>query len=176
MRRSSTNPDLSGCSLLALVVLHSTAFVVWWVYPGKVAWYFLPGIYIIIIIYSFTARVTGAPQVTSQPVFSFFSLFSTALWDLANSRPVHSLMLSSHLFLLLLCLLPPFTVPRKIVLARPDERVMVRRSSCGPLACLILAQTSSLVTWSFYEFTEAYKSSESKERKKVAGKACLSYL
>ena len=122
MRRSSTNPDLSGCSLLALVVLHSTAFVVWWVYPGKVAWYFLLGIYIIIIIYSFTARVTGAPQVTSQPVFSFFSLFSTALWDLANSRPVHSLMLSSHLFLLLLCLLPPFTVPRKIVLARPDER------------------------------------------------------
>ena len=29
--------------------------------------------------------------------FIHFSLFSTALWDLANSRPVHSLMLSSHL-------------------------------------------------------------------------------
>ena len=28
-----------------------------------------------------------------------FSLFSTALWDLPNSRPVHSLMLSSNLFL-----------------------------------------------------------------------------
>ena len=28
--------------------------------------------------------------------FLHFSLFSTALWDLANSRPVHSLMLSSH--------------------------------------------------------------------------------
>ena len=28
-----------------------------------------------------------------------FSLFSTALWDLANSRPVHSLLLSSRLFL-----------------------------------------------------------------------------
>ena len=27
--------------------------------------------------------------------FLHFSLFSTALWDLANSRPVHSLMLSS---------------------------------------------------------------------------------
>ena len=39
-----------------------------------------------------------------------FPLFSTALWDLANSRPVHSLMLSSHLFLCLPCLLPPFTV------------------------------------------------------------------
>ena len=30
-----------------------------------------------------------------------FSLFSIALWDLANSKPVHSLMLSSHLFLCL---------------------------------------------------------------------------
>ena len=31
--------------------------------------------------------------------FLHFFLFSTALWDLPNSRPVHSLMLSSHLFL-----------------------------------------------------------------------------
>ena len=38
--------------------------------------------------------------------FFRFSLFSTALWDLPNSRPVHSLMLSSHLFLCLSCLLP----------------------------------------------------------------------
>ena len=30
--------------------------------------------------------------------FLFFSLFSTALWVLAKSRPVHSPMLSSHLF------------------------------------------------------------------------------
>ena len=34
--------------------------------------------------------------------FLHFSLFSTALLDLANSRPVHSLMSSSHLFLCLL--------------------------------------------------------------------------
>ena len=54
--------------------------------------------------------------------FLHFSLFSTALWDLANSRPVHSLMLSSHLFLCLPCLLSPFTVPCKMVLARPDEQ------------------------------------------------------
>ena len=51
----------------------------------------------------------------------YFSLFSTALWDLPNSRPVHSLMLSSRLFLCLPCLLPPFTVPCKMVLTRPDE-------------------------------------------------------
>ena len=95
--------------------------------------------------------------------FLHFSLFSTALWDLPNSRPVHSLMSSSHLFLCLPCLLPPFTVPCKMDLARPDERdtlpyhcslrlfTMVRRSSCGPIACWILARTSSLVTWSLYE-------------------------
>ena len=47
--------------------------------------------------------------------FLRFSLFSTALCDLANSRPVHSLMLSSHLFLCLPCLLPPFAVPCKMV-------------------------------------------------------------
>ena len=28
---------------------------------------------------------------------------------------------------------------------------MVRRSSCGPISCWILARTSSLVTWSLYE-------------------------
>ena len=52
----------------------------------------------------------------------FFFLFSTALWDLANSRPIHSLMLSLHIFFCLLCFLPPFTLPCKMVLARPDER------------------------------------------------------
>ena len=39
--------------------------------------------------------------------FLHFSLFSTALWDLVNSKPVHFLMLSSHLFLCLPYLLPP---------------------------------------------------------------------
>ena len=94
--------------------------------------------------------------------FLHFPLFSTALWDLTNSRPVHSLMLSSHLFLCLPCLLPPFTVPCKMVLARPDERetwpyhcssrlFTIIRPSCGPIACWILARTFSLVTWSLYE-------------------------
>ena len=46
--------------------------------------------------------------------FLHFPLFSTALWDLANSRPVHSLMLSSHLFLCLPCFLPSFTVTCKM--------------------------------------------------------------
>ena len=37
--------------------------------------------------------------------FLHFSLFSIALLDLANTRPVHSLMLSSYLFFCLPCLL-----------------------------------------------------------------------
>ena len=117
-------------------------------------------IIIIIIIYPLTARVVEVPRMISQPVSSIFPLFSTALWDSTNSRFVHSLLLSSHLCLCLPCLLPPFTVPCKMVLARPDERerwtyhsslslfTMARRSSCGPIACWILARTSSLVTWS----------------------------
>ena len=48
-------------------------------------------------------------------------MLSTALWDLANSRPVHSLK-SFNLFLCLPCLRHPFTVPWKMVLARPDEQ------------------------------------------------------
>ena len=95
--------------------------------------------------------------------FLHFFLFSTARWDLANSRPVHSLMLSSHLFLCLLCNLRHFAVPCKMVLARPDERktwpyhcclrlvTLARRSSCDPIACWILARTFMLVTWSLYD-------------------------
>ena len=80
-----------------------------------------------------------------------------------NSRPVHSLMLSSQLFFCLPCPLPPFIVPCKMVLARPGEQeitpyyfslrlfTMVRRSPCGPIACWMLAQTFFLVTWSSYD-------------------------
>ena len=53
--------------------------------------------------------------------FLHFPLFSTALWDLTNCRPVHSLM-SFHLILLSALFSSPFTVPCKKVLARPDEQ------------------------------------------------------
>ena len=75
----------------------------------------------VIVIYALTARVAGAPQMISKPVSSIFPVLH-CLWDVPNFRPVHFLMLSSHLLLCLPCLLPPFTVPCKMVLARPDER------------------------------------------------------
>ena len=76
-----------------------------------------------------------------------FSLFSTAPWELANSGPVHSLMLSSHLFFCLPFHLPPFHCALRDGCGQPDERetcpyhctlrlfTMVRRSSSGPIAC-----------------------------------------
>ena len=79
-----------------------------------------------------------------------------------HSRPVHFLM-SSHRFLCLPLRLPPWTVPCRIVLASPDDRVTcpyhlslrlfteVRRSSYGLMAFPILAFTSWFVMWSLYE-------------------------
>ena len=49
-----------------------------------------------------------------------FVLFSAALVELTNSISVHSLILSSHLFLCL-PLLFPFTVPCRIVFAKPED-------------------------------------------------------
>ena len=120
-------------------------------------------IIIIIIIHPLTVRVVGAPQMTSQPVPSIFhcSPMPSETWQTPGLS--HSLTLSSNLFFCLPCFLPPFTVPCKMVLARPDEQdtclyhcslhlfTMVRRSSCGLIISWILARTSSLVTWSLHE-------------------------
>ena len=89
-------------------------------------------------------------------------LFSAALVELTNSIPVHSLILSSHLFLCQL-LLFPFTVFCRIVFAKPEDfeawpnhisfhfLTRVRSLSYSPMAAWIFLQTSLLVTWSLYE-------------------------
>ena len=48
-------------------------------------------------------------------------LFSAALVELAKSIPVHSLILSSHLFFCLPLFLFSFTVPCRIVFAKPED-------------------------------------------------------
>ena len=116
--------------------------------------------------YPLTVKVVGAPQITSKPVSSIFSILHCRLWLGEPQACQPPEVVFPPLFLLLVCLpclLPPFTVPCKMVLARPDERetcpyhfslllfTMVSRSSCGPTACCILAQTSSLVTLSLYQ-------------------------
>ncbi|GFR69454.1 hypothetical protein ElyMa_002050700 [Elysia marginata] len=95
---------------------------------------------------------------------AFYSSVSSAIrMVFLSSSPVDSLMLSSQRFSYLPPLLPPFTVPCIMVMARPDERVvctyhssfpcptMVRRSTCGPMAFSVLHLTSSFVICSLYE-------------------------
>ena len=90
-------------------------------------------------------------------------LFSATLVELAKSIPVHSLILSSHLFFCLPLFLFPFTVPCRIVFAKQEDLetwpyhlsfrflTRVRSSSYSPMAAWIFLRTSSLVTWSLYE-------------------------
>ena len=90
-------------------------------------------------------------------------LFSAALVELAKSIPVNSLILSSHPFFCLPLFLFPFTVPCRIVFAKPEDLetwlnhlsfhflTRVRSSSYSPMAAWIFLRTSSLVTWSLYE-------------------------
>ena len=92
-----------------------------------------------------------------------FVLFSAALVELAKSIPVHSLILSSHLFFCLSLFLFPFTVPYRIFFAKPEDletlpnhlsfRFLTRVRSLlySPVAAWTFLRTSSLVTWSLYE-------------------------
>ena len=49
-------------------------------------------------------------------------LFSAALVEMAKPIPVHSLILSSRLFLCLPLFLIPFTVPCRVVFAKPENQ------------------------------------------------------
>ena len=84
------------------------------------------------------------------------SRLSAFLMAAYSVMPVHSGMLSFHLFFCLPLLLPLCTVPCTIVLASPIDLVtgpyhfslrlftVVKRSSWGPMACRVLFRTSSL--------------------------------
>ena len=102
-------------------------------------------------------------------------LFSAALVELAKSIPVHSLILSSQLFFCLPLFLFPFTVPCRIVFAKPEDLVTwpnhlsfrfltrVRSSSYSPMTAWIFLRTSSLVTWSLYEMLNSHCSNSSQK-------------
>ena len=79
-------------------------------------------------------------------------LFSAALVELAKSIPVHSLILSSHLFFCLPLFLFPFTVICRSVFAKPEDletwpnhlsfRFLTRVSDKGVCGCLTEARVS----------------------------------
>ena len=90
-------------------------------------------------------------------------LFSADLVELAKSIPVHPLILSSHVFFCLPLFLFSFTVPCRIVFAKPEDleswpnhlsfRFLTRAwsSPYSPMAAWIFLRTSLLVTWFLYE-------------------------
>ena len=109
----------------------------------------------------------GATDVASLPFH--FILFSASLTASQNCNPVHSAKLFSQHFFCRSLLLPPCTVPYKIVLASPDDLdtcpnvhfnlrffTVVKISSYGPMAWLILSLTASLVMWSLYEMPSSF--------------------
>ena len=90
-------------------------------------------------------------------------LFSAALVELAKSIPVHSFILSFHLFFCLPVVLCPYTMPCSIAFAKPEDIQMwrnylsfhvltrVRSPSYSPMAAWIFLQTSSLETRFLYK-------------------------
>ena len=96
-------------------------------------------------------------------------LFSAALVELVKSIPVHPLILTSHLFFFLPLFLCPFTVPCRIVFAKPENfetwpnhlsfrfLTRVRSSSYSPMDAWIFLQISSLVTWSLYKMLNSLR-------------------
>ena len=77
--------------------------------------------YIFILFYPITLE--GRRGTTDEFVTTPFHLvlFSIALVELAKSIPVHFLILSSHRFSWLPLFLCPFTVPCRIVFAKPED-------------------------------------------------------
>ena len=111
----------------------------------------------IILISSQSLNLGGRRGTTDEVATIPFhhSLSSAALRESPNPIPIHSLMLSFHLFFCLPLLLASFTVPCRTVFAMPEDLemwpyylsfrffTMVRRSSCIPIAFWILLRTSS---------------------------------
>ena len=99
------------------------------------------------VLSSFTSPLTGGWGTTYDFITSFlqFSLFSTILRDLVNSRPVHSLMLSSHFFFSVCHVLFPLS----LCLARwfwPD--LMISRNFHTTSVCVISYNGQGVFMWS----------------------------
>ena len=71
---------------------------------------------------NFGGRRGTTDDVATMPFHP--SLSSAALRESPNPIPIHSLMLSSHLFYCLPLFLAPFTIPCRIVFAMPEDLEM----------------------------------------------------
>ena len=119
-------------------------------------------------IYPLTAGVVGKSQMTSQRVFSIFSVLHCPLGlGEFQACPFPDAVFPPHPFSALSS--SPFHCTSQGGFGQTWWKgdmtyhyclrlfTMVRRSSCGPIACWILARTSSLVTWSLYEMHSIFR-------------------
>ena len=83
--------------------------------------YELPNDLFVILFYPITLGGRRGTTDEFATIPFHLDLFSAALVELAKSIPVHSLISSSHLFFCLPLFLFPFTVPCRIVLAKPED-------------------------------------------------------
>ena len=86
-----------------------------------------PLLYSISILFSYSPITLGGYLGTTHELATIpfhLVLFPAAQTELAKSIPVHSLIMSSHLFFYLPLLLFPFTVPCRIVFAKPEDHEM----------------------------------------------------
>ena len=122
------------------------------------------GINVCILFYSILSRNLGCHWgTTDEFVTTSFRLvlFSAALVELVKSIPVHSLILSSHLFFCLPLFFFLSLCPVGLSFSKPEDLetwpnhpsfcflTRVRSLSNSPVASWIFLQTSSLVTWPY---------------------------
>ena len=78
-------------------------------------------IHILFLFYPITLEGRRGTTDEFATIPFHLDLFSAALVELAKSIPVHSLILSSHLFFCLPIFLFPFTVPCRNVFAKQED-------------------------------------------------------
>ena len=74
-----------------------------------------------LLVYPITLEGSRSTTNDFETTLFHLVLFSAALVELAKSIPVHFLILSSYLFFCLPLVLFPFTVPSRIVFAKPED-------------------------------------------------------
>ena len=122
-----------------------------------------------ILFYHITSESRRGTTTDFATIPFHLVLFSAALAELTKFIHVHSLILSSHLFFCLPLFLCPFTVPCRIVCAKPEDLepwpnhlsfrflTRVRSSSDSAMAAWIFLRTSSMITWSLYEMFDSLR-------------------
>ena len=155
----------NNCIIQSVLDVSKSKFISnhWYLWSQKILLWDTSSLRYSILFYPITLEGRRGTTDDFATIPFHLDLFSAALVELAKSIPVHSLILSSHLFFCLPLFLFPFTVPCRIVFAKPEDLetwqnhlsfrflTRVRSSSYSPMAAWIFLRTSSLVTWSLYE-------------------------